>query len=398
MLQPPRSESVPAQQRMHLSNAEQCYIQTLRKRERNNLMRRIESAIKRPCVETPLRIQVLQSSLPNETRHAVFEALRHGASDKYLQWVRRALRLPLDRVCTTSAGDSVQHALDEAKRAMDGAVVGFDAAKTEVLRLLCQSYTGGRGVPAYSIGLQGAPGTGKTHFVRHAMTAALHRPMVSIQLGGASDVSYLLGQVYAYEGSREGRLAAGLIEAGCCDPIIYFDEVDKVSETERGRELIAVLIHLIDPTANDSIRDRYFHDIDIDFSRCIFVFSYNDDRAVNPVLMDRIKRVVVPPPTREERLSIVREHIVPRVCRRLGTKLSIDDAALRALVLRRIDDAAGMRNVERDVDQVMGCVHLERALEGKDSEYAIGVDDVTRHLVVESSTETCVTTATMMYA
>ena len=101
------------------------------------------------------------------------------------------------------------------------------------------------------------PPSGKTHFARAALAAALERPMISIPLGGATDVSYLLGSIYVYEGSREGRLAAALVEAKCCNPIIFFDEVDKVSSTDRGAEIISVLIHLVDPTANSAMRDRW---------------------------------------------------------------------------------------------------------------------------------------------
>ena len=102
---------------------------------------------------------------------------------------------------------------------------------------------------------------------------ALQRPS-STSLWGASDVSFLLGHSYA--GSKEGALAAGLIESKCMNPVVYFDEVDKISETERGREICNLLIHLIDPTANGALRDRYFYGLDLDFSNYTFVFSFND--------------------------------------------------------------------------------------------------------------------------
>ena len=223
----------------------------------------------------------------------------------------------------------------------------------------CTRRTWAPGAAAYSLGLEGPPGTGKTHFVRHALAPALGRPMVSIPLGGASDISYLLGNMYTYEGSKEGRLAAALVEAGCCDPVVYFDEVDKISGTERGQEIASVLIHLVDPTANSALRDRFFHGIDLDFSRCTFVFSYNDPRAVPPVLLDRIKRVAMPAPSAEERVEIVARHMVPRAQARLNPGLALSDGAAAAVLAAcGAAEGQGMRGAERALDHVLAAAQL----------------------------------------
>ena len=274
----------------------------------------------------------LQSRLPESVRMHIFEELQ-GASDKYVAWVRAALRFR--SACCTRAHRRRWRAASprprDARATLDRAVTDHVRA-AEVLKLVCQAHAGASGAAAYSLGLEGPPGTGKTHFVRHALAPALGRPMVSIPLGGAADISYLLGNMYTYEGSKEGRLAAALVEAGCCDPIIYFDEVDKISGTERGQEIASVLIHLIDPTANSELRDRFFHGIDLDFSRCTFVFSYNDPRAVPPVLLDRIKRVAMPAPSAEERVGIIARHMVPRAQARLNTGLALSDGATAAIL------------------------------------------------------------------
>ena len=246
---------------------------------------------------------------------------------------------------------------------MDARVTGHAAAKAEVLKLVCQAHTpGARNASAYSLGFEGPPGTGKTHFVRHALAPALQRPFVSIPLGGATDVSYLLGSVYTYEGSKEGRLAAAFMETKCCTPVIHLDEVDKISATERGQEIVSVLIHLIDPSANTTLRDRYFHDVDLDFSKCTFVFSYNDPARVNPILLDRIKRVRLEAPTRDERRAILRDHLLPRAQSRLGTRLAVDDGAVELLLDRA---EGGMRGTEKDLDHVLATAQLDAlTLEG----------------------------------
>lgn len=378
----------------------------------------------------PLRIRVLQSRLPQNIRLRIFTELGRSdssssSSEKYTTWVRRLLQLPIgvyhrgwctfdrrnddddddDDVTNTQPrsrgrpGDAltksrlssttVEAALANAKKMMDKHVTGHTEAKVEILKLVCQSLLQGSergGASQYSLGFEGPPGVGKTHFVRVALAAALNRPLVTIPLGGATDVSYLLGHLYVYEGSKEGRLAAGLIEARCCNPIVYFDELDKVSTSERGTELISALIHLVDPTANMDLRDRYFHDIDIDFSKCTFVFSYNDASRVSPILLDRIKRIRMPAPTEAERRMIICDHLVPRVQKRLDTNLCMSAPVIDLIISRSIVQSkrhgiggggrydghetsdgracvsssanVGMRSAEKDVDHVIASAQL----------------------------------------
>lgn len=344
-----------------LSPVERQYVlRSMKRKERTSVVKVLDADTKRLCC-APLRIQVLQSALPERVRMQIFDALATCTSDKYLQWVKRALQLPLGRRAPRRPAASPAEAVRVAKQQMDAVATGFAEVKLEILKLVCQQAHGAPCAGAYSIGLEGPPGTGKTHFARNAVARALGRPMVTIPLGGATDISYLLGIMYSYEGSKEGRLASGLIEAGCCDPVVYFDEVDKISDTDRGRELAAVLIHLVDPTANSALRDRYFHGVDIDFSKCTFVFSYNDAARVSPILLDRMKTYRVAPPTRTERRAILTDHIVPRVARRLATPLTLSDEALDYLAEVSALRDEGMRGAEKDVDDVLALAQLAHA-------------------------------------
>ena len=339
-----------------LSALEQDYVRGMRKRDRTGVVRLLERPRAGVGAAAPLRIRVLQSHLPEHVKLRIFDELRGDVGGKYVQWVHKAVQLPL-HVHHAVLPSTPAKAVAAARTLLDARVTGHDAAKAEVLKLVCQAHTpGARNASAYSLGFEGPPGTGKTHFVRHAIAPALQRPFVSIPLGGATDVSYLLGSVYTYEGSKEGRLAAAFLETRCCNPVIHFDEVDKISATERGQEIVSVLIHLIDPSANTALRDRYFHDVDLDFSKCTFVFSYNDPSRVNPILLDRIKRVRLEAPTREERRAILRDHLLPRAQSRLGTKLGVDDGAVELLLDRA---EGGMRGMEKDLDHVLATAQLE---------------------------------------
>ena len=347
---------------------------------------------KRHRREIPLRLQVLQSPLPDSLRVRIFDELQYDPNPKYATWVRKAIQLPLGirkKPNYSDASTPLRDALRRARSVMDDAITGHDLAKREVLAAICNARSGSGS--SYAIGLEGPPGCGKTTFVREALARALDLPLVSIPLGGACDSCYLLGSTFTYEGSKEGRIAAGLIEAGCCNPIIFFDELDKVARrSERGGEIEAALIHLIDKSACVQ-RDRYFHDIDIDFKDVTFVFGYNNPNDVNPVLLDRIKRVRMDAPSRDERFAIVRQHMLPRLSKRFETDVKLSDEAIGSIV-EHGRSLSGMRDVEKDLTHVLSSAQLCAGLDGRSE--AIGLPkDVRvfdeRGFVARSFAENC---------
>merc|ERR1719262_1230068 len=138
------------------------------------------------------------------------------------------------------------------------------------------------------LGIQGPPGNGKTTLCRKGIAEALGRPFVQLSLGGATDASVLEGHSYTYVGSAWGRVVGLLMEAQCMNPVIFFDELDKVSDTPRGEEITGVLTHLTDHSQNMTFNDRYFEGIPLDLSQALFVFSFNDESRLNHVLKDRL--------------------------------------------------------------------------------------------------------------
>ena len=242
--------------------------------------------------------------------------------------------------------------LRRAASVMDAEITGQQQAKREVLSVLARWHAGG-GAP-HAIALEGPPGNGKTSFVKRALAAALGRPLITICLGGASDASYLLGHGYTFEGARCGRLADALADAKVMDPILFFDEVDKVSDTPRGDELLNALVHLTDPVQNNALRDRYLYGLDLDLSRCLVVLAYNDPRRVrSPVLLDRVKRIEVATPDAGTRWRIAEQHLLPRARAQTRCVLPMDAAALQRVVDVHSSDP-GMRGVERSLAEVLG--------------------------------------------
>ena len=121
----------------------------------------------------------------------------------------------------------------------------------------------------YVFGFEGPPGTGKTTLAKRGIAHAIKshdgtpRPFIFIALGGSSNGSTLEGHNYTYVGSTWGKIVDSLIASQCMNPIIYTDELDKVSKTEHGKELIE-FNSTTDPSQNDSFMDKYFSGIKID--------------------------------------------------------------------------------------------------------------------------------------
>jgi ATP-dependent Lon protease len=119
------------------------------------------------------------------------------------------------------------------------------------------------------------------------------------------------------------------------DPIIYFDELDKISKTHKGDEITNLLVHLTDPAQNSHFRDKYFHGIDIDLSRATMIFSFNDPSKVNPILLDRITTVETKYLLSSQKIHIAKNYLLPEMIKDVGLKegdISIDDNVITSLI------------------------------------------------------------------
>ena len=344
--------------RSSLSTSEKLYIRGLPSAERVkicNTVKQMQSSKAEPC-----RVRVLRSALPHSTKEEIFRQLADKEeTSKYQEWVDRALLLPCGKF-TAAPPDSLPDFIANAKQKMDSEITGQDAAKQEVLRMLHLWVSTGA-TEGFALGLEGEAGVGKTTFVKRALSQCMHRPFHFISLGGASDAAGLLGHTYTYEGATPGRLAECVTQSKVMDPVIFFDELDKVSASPKGEELINALIHITDTAQNQHIRDRYFHGIDMDLSRATLIFSYNDAKRVNPILLDRIKRIRMTTPGPEERVQICVKHLVPRAMQKHRSMLEPLPLDVVQFIVDRNASDPGMRSNEKDIDHVISSYCLVKA-------------------------------------
>jgi ATP-dependent Lon protease len=142
-------------------------------------------------------------------------------------------------------------------------IYGQSNAKNKIMQILAQWITNPKST-GQVIALEGAPGVGKTSLVKNGVSKALNRPFSFYALGGETDVSNLEGHSYTYEGAHWGRITEMLMESKVMNPVIFFDELDKISNSYKGNEINGLLTHLTDPSQNNIFQDKYFSGIDID--------------------------------------------------------------------------------------------------------------------------------------
>jgi ATP-dependent Lon protease len=241
---------------------------------------------------------------------------------KLKRWVDGVLNLPfgkLERPIVTlgEGNNAVRKYLARAVKMLDDAVFGHDEPKERITQVLCQWISNPDSM-SLVLGIQGPPGNGKTTLCRKGIAEALLRPFVQISLGGATDASVLEGHSYTYVGSNWGRIAGLLMETQCMNPVVFFDELDKVSETPRGEEINGVLTHLTDHSQNSQFTDRYFDGIPIDLSRAMFIFSFNDASKIHPVLRDRLTIVNTKGFNREQKQKIAQNYLLPELLKNVG--------------------------------------------------------------------------------
>ena len=204
-------------------------------------------------------------------------------------------------------------------------------------------------------------GNGKTTLVKEGISKAIGRPFSFIALGGQSDSSLFEGHSYTYEGSHWGRIIDILIDSKCMNPVIYFDELDKVSDTHKGDEIIHMLTHLTDPSQNSLFQDNYYPGVNIDLSKVLFIFSFNDESKINRILKDRMYVINTKGFNTKEKIKISRDYILPELYDTYLFKqdeIIINDEILEYIINKYTNKEEGVRNLKRCIESIISKINI----------------------------------------
>jgi ATP-dependent Lon protease len=373
-------EEEPESPALSLNEEEEEYFQDLSKSKRRKLNEQMKGLSKLVSDgEVPYKFRVLELPIADALKATVIrkiDILNEMDSDggevhKLKTWVDGFLRVPFGKIVPLPVKfkedrDGCSKFLADTQATLDKAVYGMDSAKTQIMQIVAQWIANPSSV-GNVIALKGPMGVGKTSFARNGVAAVLKRPFEFFTLGGASDSANFVGHSYTYEGATWGRIADAVMNAQCMNPVIYFDELDKVSTTPHGEEIVSMLIHLTDRSQNTQFHDRYFAGVDFDLSQCLFVFSFNDESKVHPILKDRMQVITCAGYTAEDKKAIVSQYIWPQVLERLNMKndLTITEDAIKFMISEYSSEEEGVRVLIRAVETMVTRINLLRIADEK---------------------------------
>ena len=328
-------------------------------------------------IEKPYRLTLLETDIPIAFKAIAMRKINSlrsmepgcGEYYKVKNWVDTFMKIPFNRRknLPLTIEDGIQKCsefMEASKVTLDHAVYGLNDAKLQIMQMVGQ-WISNPGAMGSAIAIQGPMGTGKTSLVKEGISKILGRDFAFIALGGATDSSFLEGHSYTYEGSTWGKIVEIIIQCGSMNPVIYFDELDKISETAKGEEIVGILTHLTDTSQNSQFHDRYFAEIDFDLSKCLFIFSYNDESKVNPILLDRMYRINTTGYNKKDKTQIAQKYLIPKICTQVGFRegdIVIPDAVIEHIVENYTEGEQGVRNLKRCLEVVHRKLNLYRLI------------------------------------
>ena len=353
------------------------FFEKLELDQQKKIIKELREINKITRVEKPYRLTLLESDIPLIFKSAALKkisSLRYmepgsGEFYKIKNWVDTFMRIPFGKYnnLPISIDDGVEKCHDfmaVAQKTLDDAVYGLNDAKMQIMQLLGQLITNPKAIGT-AIAIHGPAGSGKTSIVKEGISKILNRPFAFIALGGATDSSFLEGHGYTYEGSTWGKIVQILIDSKCMNPVIYFDELDKISDTPKGEEITGILTHLTDTSQNSQFHDKYFSEIDFDLSKCLFIFSYNDESKVNPILKDRMYRIQTKGYNQKQKTIISNKHLLPKIREQVRFKVEdiiIPDETIHYMVDNFCNKEDGVRNLKRCLEIIYTKLNLYRLM------------------------------------
>jgi ATP-dependent Lon protease len=328
-------------------------------------------------IEKPYRLSLLESNVPIPFKACALKKLKSlqnlepgtGEYHKLKNWIDTFMRIPFGKYETLSltiddGRDKCHDFMENAQKTLSDAVYGLNDAKMQIMQMLGQLISNPKAIGT-AIAIHGPPGTGKTSLVKEGISKILNRPFAFIALGGATDSSFLEGCGYTYEGSTWGKIVQILIDSKCMNPVIYFDELDKISDTPKGEEITNILTHLTDTSQNSQFHDKYFTELDFDLSKCLFIFSYNDESKVNPILKDRMYRIQTQGYNQKQKTVIANNYLLPKIREQVNftqEDIIIPDQTIQYIAENMCNKEDGVRNLKRCLEIIYTKLNLFRLM------------------------------------
>ena len=321
----------------------------------------------------PRRFKILNSQMDLKTKSIAIKNMEKlgemdvstGEYSKMEKWIDALIKIPfgkyIDLPIKNHNNDyEKKNYISKTQKILNKAIYGHHEAKMHILQVLGKWIKNPKS-QGNVLAIQGPMGNGKTTLVKEGISKAINRPFAFIALGGASDSSFFDGFSYTYEGSHWGRIVDILMTSKCMNPVIYFDELDKISESQKGEEIIHLLTHLTDSSQNNLFQDNYFPGVYLDLSKCLFIFSFNDETKINRILKDRMYVIRTKGFKPDDKISICNDYILPEILSTFqftNKEIIFDKESILYIIEKYTNKEEGVRNLKRCLESIVSKINI----------------------------------------
>ncbi|MGW3962207.1 endopeptidase La [Amycolatopsis sp. NPDC005003] len=368
----------------------------MEKQQKEFLLRRQLEAIRKElgeldgtADETDYRARVEGAELPDAVKKAALAEVdkldRTSEQSPEGGWIRTWLDTVLELPWNERTEDVYDIAA--ARAVLDADHAGLDDVKERIIEYLAVRKrraesglgpVGGRRSGAV-LALAGPPGVGKTS-LGESVAKAMGRKFVRVALGGIRDEAEIRGHRRTYVGALPGRIVRAIKEAGSMNPVVLLDEIDKVGADYRG-DPTAALLEVLDPEQNHTFRDHYL-EVELDLSDVVFLATANALETIPGPLLDRMELVTLDGYTEHEKVTIARDHLLPRELERAGlgtADVVLTDAAFSRIAAEYTREA-GVRDANRTIAKVLRKVATKVALDEVSLPLSVDAPDLETYL------------------
>ncbi|MGB3443109.1 MAG: endopeptidase La [Actinophytocola sp.] len=370
----------------------------MERQQREFLLRQQLSAIRKELAELDgkpdteeqdYRARVEAADLPEKVKDAALAEVdkleRTSDQSPEVGWIRTWLDTVLEVPWNTRTDDAYD--IGGAREILDADHAGLDDVKERIIEYLAVrkrreerglGVVGGRRSGAV-LALAGPPGVGKTS-LGESVARAMGRKFVRVALGGIRDEAEIRGHRRTYVGALPGRIVRAISEAGSMNPVVLLDEIDKVGSDYRG-DPTAALLEVLDPAQNHTFRDHYL-EVELDLSDVVFLATANVIESIPAPLLDRMELVALDGYTEDEKVTIARDHLLPRQLERAGLaadEVTLTDDTLR-LMAGEYTREAGVRQLERSIARVLRKITASLSLGSVTLPLTVDIGDLRTYL------------------
>jgi ATP-dependent Lon protease len=354
---------------------------------------------------TTLRDRLLLMNIDMDTKSFIMDKydntrkLTGSDYSKGMNWLKTVSKIPYGKykkmsITKADSAEMIKKFFFDVKQKLDKNIYGLEDVKQEILEFVAKKITNPDS-KGHVLALYGAAGVGKTKIIR-SLADALDMPFYQINFGGLNDVSVLTGHSETYVGSKPGKIVEILSNSEYMNPIIYMDEIDKISENKFA-EISGVLTHLLDEEQNRHFQDNYLSNIDLDLSKVFFVLAFNDITRVDEIVSDRLKVIYIDPPKLEDKITICQDKMIPEILKSINLKeeyiVSIDKEVIEYIVSCKTAKESGVRQLRKNIEKIVNRLNYDILIDNYENFKKEQIDNNTLLIVTRSYVDFVLKTA-----